>query len=1045
MREMALQQEKGLRYRAEIDSQTGLWNKETTERIIASFLEEHPEENHAFLIITIDNFAALAETEGRMVEERVLSIVSEVLEDHFRHTDLVGRVSASDFVVLITHVPDEKSVRKKIAAITNTIKRDKSYALPVRLSLSVGFTMSNGKGTTYEDMYRQAEAALNKVRQLQKGRINEYKKPIPELENDYCGSDRTVLVVEDDLLNRRILADSLKEEYHVLEAKNGQEAYDILTHGFGDVDGIILDWEMPVMDGREFLKIIQKDEQYKKIPIIIATAHSDADIESKALQLGVWDFVIKPYHMEVLKQRLKNAIIHSQLTAFNQLRYLAEYDQMTGIYNKNKLFEMTRDLLFAYPEDDFVFIRMDIENFKLVNAYFGSSEGDRLLRRIGEACRNYARKHSKMTYGYMQSDVFCFCVPFVSKEETNRRLEQTKLDFEKICENFKIIPKFGLYVITDKEMSIDEIYDHSIMAARRSKKNYICTYAYYEERMMEDLTRESEIAREMLPALESGQFIVYYQPKYETKTNLPNGAEALVRWKHPTKGMISPGEFIPVFEKNGFITRVDYFVWEEVCKFLHSWKEKGWPLMPVSVNVSRMNMYNPMLVEQLKELVERYEIPVEMLNLEITETAYTENPVVMHQAIEELRELGFIVLMDDFGSGYSSLNMLKDLPMDILKIDMKFLPEEMTARAERILASIVRMAKWLDMQVVVEGVEKTEQVQFLQKVGADYIQGYYYAKPMPREEYEDLVQRGLPSPLEPKKEKNEDGPEGLEELWQAIPYASMVFDGLQQPVGLYRYSENQMELLRANTAFAKMFGYDEMTQHEALERIERDQRYNILAAFDNALTYQEETQCVYQQRNRMNQMVWIQLKLKYAGVVRGENIFVGIFSDITKEKQTEEELERFQSALRKQNDHPAYILVADDQALNRIILKDLFEDKYEILEGQNGEEAFELLKKYGQEIAIVLLDLEMPVMSGEEFLLKKKEEKELEDIPVIVISGNTSFESQQKSLELGVNDYITKPFVADIVRRRVKNVLDYSRRFSELVQEYQSIKQTEEQ
>lgn len=1042
MTEMQSQQEKSLRYRAEIDSQTGLWNKETTERIISSFLQDHPKENHALLLITIDDFAMLADREGRMAKERVLAIVSEVLGANFRHTDLVGRIGDSDFAVLATYVPDENSVRSKIASITSMIKRDKSYALPTRISLSIGFTMSNGKKTNYEAMYHQAEEALDKIRKHRRGRINEYRNHNPELEHDYCGSDKTVLVVEDDLLNRRILVDSLTEEYHVLEAQDGQEAYDILCNGIGDIDGIILDWEMPVMDGFTFLKLVHKDERYKNIPIIIATSHSDVEKENQALQLGVWDFVTKPYHMGVLKQRLQNAMIHSQLTAFNQLKYLAEFDQLTGIYNKKRFFEMTRDLLLAYPEDEFVFIRMDIENFKLVNAYFGSSEGDRLLRRIGESCRDYAKTHKKMTYGYMQSDVFCFCVPFVSKEQTDDVMKQTKLEFEKICENFKIIPKFGLFVIKDRNMTMDEIYDHAIVAARQSKKNYICTYAYYEAQMMEDLTKESEIAREMLPALESGQFIVYYQPKYETKTNFPNGAEALVRWKHPTKGMISPGDFIPVFEKNGFITRLDYYVWEEVCKLLHDWKQAGWPLAPVSVNVSRMNLYNPMLVKQLKGLIERYDIPVEMLNLEITETAYTENPIVMQQAIEELRQLGFIVLMDDFGSGYSSLNMLKDLSMDILKIDMKFLPEKMNARAERILASIVRMAKWLDMQVVVEGVEKTEQVQFLQKVGADYIQGYFYAKPMPREEYEELIRKGIPSPLEPKVEK--DRPEGLEELWQAIPYASMVFDGLQLPVAIYRYNDNELELLRANTAFTRTFGYDEMTQHEALERIDKSQRYNFLLAFENALTYQEETQCVYQQKNRDGERIWVQLKLRYAGVVHGENIFVGIYSDITKEKQTEEELEQFQSALRKQNTQPTYILVADDQALNRIILRDLFIDRFEILEAGNGEEAFDLLKQYGHEIAIVLLDLEMPVMSGDEFLLKKKEEKELADIPVIVISGNTSFESQQMSLELGVNDYITKPFVSDIVLRRVRNVLDYSRRFGELLQEYQNMKKTDE-
>lgn len=1036
------EQEQGLRYRAEVDRETGLWNRNTTERMISTYLKEHWEENHAFLMFTIDNFENVVEQEGPLVEEQLLNVVSRVLGDNFRHTDLVGRIGHGDFVALATNVPDERTVRKKIAALTEMIKRNKSYALPTRLSLSVGFTMSDGQVTDYVSLYGQAEEALNKVRTLKKGRIYAYKNHSPELQHDYCGSDKTVLVVEDDLLNRRIVVDNLSDEYHVLEAKNGQEALDILHHSIGQIDGIILDLVMPVMNGYEFLKVVQVDDKYKNIPIIIATAHSEGDNETQALQLGVWDFVTKPFHMGILKQRLRNAVTHSQLSAFNQLQYLAEYDQLTGIYNKGKFFEMTRDLLLAYPNEDFVFIRMDIENFKLVNSYFGSSEGDRLLRRIGEVCQEYAKEHTKMTYGYMHADIFCFCAPFRDMEKLNQKLAASNLVFEKICDNFKIIPKFGLYIIDDKQLSMDEIYDRAIVASRSAKRNYICTYAYYEKQMMDDLERESEIARDMLKALDEEQFIVYYQPKYATKTNYPNGAEALIRWKHPEKGMISPAEFIPVFEKNGFITRLDYYVWEAVCKFLHSWKELGIPLAPVSVNVSRMNLYNPRIVSYIKGLVDKYDIPVEMLNLEITETAYTENPIVMHQAIAELRDLGFIVMMDDFGSGYSSLNMLKDLSMDVLKVDMKFLPDQMNARAERILASIVRMARWLDMQVVVEGVEKTEQVSFLQQIGADYIQGYFYAKPMPAEEYQELMTKRIPSPIEPKGKK--DQPEGLEELWQAIPYASVVFDGLQQPVALYRYDGNEAELLRANTAFAKEFGYDELTQHEMQKHVDKIQKYEILSTFDKTLDYHEEGQCEYVRKDNDGNIVWIQMKLKYSGVIHGENIFVAIFTDITKEKNTEKELEQFQTVLRRNDSSYSYILIADDQALNRAILSDIFKDKYHILEAKNGEEALQQMKDHGKEIALVLLDIEMPVMTGIEFLQKRKELDLYTNVPVIVVSGDDSRESKQESLELGVNDYITKPFVKELVLRRVHNVLDYSERFTELMKEYQSLKKSEE-
>lgn len=1032
------EQEQGLRYRGEVDNQTGLWNVETTKRMISQILKEHSLENHALLILSIDNFEITEERDGRLAKDQLLSVVSEVLAANFRHTDVVGCIGNGEFVALVTNIPDEESVRKKIASLTDAIKKKRNYALSTKLSISVGFTMSNGELSEYDELYNQAEEALNKIKNFQRGKIYEYGNRYPIIENDYCGSDKTILIVEDDMLSRRILLDNLSEDYHVLETKNGKEALEILSHCCGQIDGIVLDLEMPIMNGYEFLKIVQADENYKNIPIIIATAHTEADNESQALRLGVWDYVTKPFHMGILKQRLQNAVEHSQVTAFNQLKYLAEFDQLTGIYNKGKFFEMTRDLLFAYPDEEFVFIRMDIENFKLVNSYFGSSEGDHLLRRIGEACREFAEEHPKMTYGYMQADIFCFCVPYDHPETINDRMEKATQAFKQICDNFKILPKFGLYVITDKNMNMDEIYDRAIVASRSSKKNYICTYAYYEENMMKELVRESAIARNMIPALEQGEFVIFYQPKYETRTNFPTGAEALVRWKHPEKGMISPGEFIPVFESNGFITKLDYYVWEEVCKHMQEWKKAGVPLAPVSVNVSRMNLYNPKIVDILMDLVMKYEVPVEMLNLEITETAYTENPIVMHQAIRDLRDKGFVVMMDDFGSGYSSLNMLKDMSMDVLKIDMKFLPQKMTARAERILASIVRMAKWLDMQVVVEGVENTEQVSFLQQVGADFIQGYFYAKPMPEEEYRNLMANCIPSPIEPRRKK--DNPEGLEELWQAIPYASVVFDGLQQPVALYRYNGNEIELLRANTVFARTFGYDEMTQHEMNDHVDKIQKYEIMDAFDKALSYREESQCEYLRKDDEGKNTWIQMRLKYSGVIQGDNIFVAIFSDITKEKKTEQELEQFRTVLRKKNTDAKYILIADDQALNRAILADIFKDKYHILEAANGEEALRQLQSFGDAIAMVLLDIEMPVMTGIEFLQKRMNQGLYPNIPVIVVSGDDSTERKQESLELGVNDYITKPFVKELVLRRVHNVLDYSDRFSELVQEYQSRK-----
>ena len=250
------------------------------------------------------------------------------------------------------------------------------------------------------------------------------------------------------------------------------------------------------------------------------------------------------------------------------------------------------------------------------------------------------------------------------------------------------------------------------------------------------------IVRDMEFALQEGQFCIYMQPVYNLRTNRIVSAEALVRWNHPTNGTISPGKFIPVFERNGFIVRLDRFVWEEACRFLRAKKDRGDKVIPVSVNVSRLNFYNLDLIEYLMQLVKKYELETWMLKLEVTESAYTDNPHQLMMVVRELRLHGFPVLMDDFGSGYSSLNMLKDLPVDVLKIDMGFVREiERSGRASAIIRSIVSMAQNLDMGIVVEGVETKPQVDFLGSIGCEKIQGYYFSRPLPEKEFDGLLIR----------------------------------------------------------------------------------------------------------------------------------------------------------------------------------------------------------------------------------------------------------------------------------------------------------------
>ncbi len=277
-----------------------------------------------------------------------------------------------------------------------------------------------------------------------------------------------------------------------------------------------------------------------------------------------------------------------------------------------------------------------------------------------------------------------------------------------------------------------------MLAARSIKGQYGKYFAIYDDTLRNQLLREQAITDSMESALSQNQFLVYLQPKYRIKDEVLVGAEALVRWNHPVWGFLSPAEFIPLFEKNGFITRLDRFVWEKACAVLHDWDERGY--YPMSVNVSRADIYNEDLADTLVKIIEKYDLDPSRLHLEITESAYTENPKQIIDTVTTLRELGFVIEMDDFGSGYSSLNMLNDMPIDILKLDMKFIRSEMAKpKSQGILQFIINLASWMNLSVVAEGVETKAQLLRLTEIGCDYVQGYYFAKPMPCQEFEGLL------------------------------------------------------------------------------------------------------------------------------------------------------------------------------------------------------------------------------------------------------------------------------------------------------------------
>lgn len=545
-------------------------------------------------------------------------------------------------------------------------------------------------------------------------------------------SRKKILVVEDNALNRSLLCQILSADYDVEEAENGQEALGVLRQFGEGISLILLDIIMPVMDGYTFLSIMKADHSYSSIPVIVTTQNDAESDEVAALSHGATDFVAKPYKPQIILHRVAGIIRLRETAAMINM---IQYDRLTGLYSKQYFYQQAGEVLLRNPDQQYDIICSDIENFKLINDVFGVKAGDRLLRGIGNA---YAERLKGIGIcGRLNSDQFA-CLLKHRDDYTDDMFIEASILTNGLLDIHNIVMKWGIYNVEDRSVSIEQICDRALLAARSIKGQYGKYFAIYDDTLRNQLLREQAITDSMESALSQNQFLVYLQPKYRIKDEVLVGAEALVRWNHPVWGFLSPAEFIPLFEKNGFITRLDRFVWEKACAVLHDWDERGY--YPMSVNVSRADIYNEDLADTLVKIIEKYDLDPSRLHLEITESAYTENPKQIIDTVTTLRELGFVIEMDDFGSGYSSLNMLNDMPIDILKLDMKFIRSEMAKpKSQGILQFIINLASWMNLSVVAEGVETKAQLLRLTEIGCDYVQGYYFAKPMPCQEFEGLL------------------------------------------------------------------------------------------------------------------------------------------------------------------------------------------------------------------------------------------------------------------------------------------------------------------
>ena len=425
------------------------------------------------------------------------------------------------------------------------------------------------------------------------------------------------------------------------------------------------------------------------------------------------------------------------------LKFYSEKDTLTALPNMRAFLQSAQVLIEEHPEEEYEIVRMDIERFRIISEMFGIDEGDKLLKFIAVKIQEYLDEEDEVAYCRIASDVFAMCIPVhsYSVDTMIQKLQKAVTEYPK---NYEVVLSFGRYYVTkedrEQKVPVSNLVDRAAAAQITIKGNYLQHVAVYDESIRKKEADEAMILSEMNHALENGEFQVYLQPKVNMQTGKIIGSEALVRWQHPGKGLISPAAFVPAFEKNGFIIEIDKYMIRNTCAIIRRWIDSGIPVYPVSVNLSRLNLYNKRIIQDIREYVEEYQIPREYISFEITESAFSGDNSYIKILAEKLQKEHFKVLMDDFGSGYSSLNTLKEIPVDVLKIDLKFLPAgENDEKANLIIKHVVEMAVDLDLMIIVEGVEREEQVEFLTKIGCKIAQGFYYYRPISVLEYEAKV------------------------------------------------------------------------------------------------------------------------------------------------------------------------------------------------------------------------------------------------------------------------------------------------------------------
>lgn len=492
----------------------------------------------------------------------------------------------------------------------------------------------------------------------------------------------------------------------------------------------IADFRIDRMDNREELLFLSEDHFVTADKTVALAEEYSQRLASRIekLEYGIYAcFVV----IAIMFLRQLMHIIY----VIGSRKDFREWDTVCGLYKRDYFFEHADNVLKENDNSPYSVLCIYVEHLKVMNERYGVQKCNTMLQELVDLLHKYIPEC--IVHGRLSEDTFAFLIKKQPNDGwLNRMQEAVEQDFW-----YPVSVKYGVYDEIARDLSMSTTCDRIMMSVESIKNLYGSNLVHYDETVIEQARKQHFILENMEAALTGHQFKPYFQPKHSLHTDRTGGAEVLVRWIHPQQGFMNPGEFIPLFEENGFIARMDFYIWEEACKALRKWKDRDWPVVPLSVNMSRKDFDMPDVVAKLVSLVDTYGLEHDLLHIEVTESTISGDPTRLASIVRELHEAGFVIELDDFGSGYSSIATLNELTLDVLKLDMSLVRKDDPKVENSALKFAVMMGKMLNLKLVAEGVETAEQVERLRDMGCDYIQGFYYSRPLPQADFEAYLQK----------------------------------------------------------------------------------------------------------------------------------------------------------------------------------------------------------------------------------------------------------------------------------------------------------------